>query len=147
MHVGKVQKLKQMAAYSCSRCGSTFRSRQALGGHMSVLVCPQISTAATTATESPTPAEATGQNSATATTTNQPPVLPATAPAVAPGVAPAAATAPATVPAAVPYSIEQLLRRPKRGCHKHIVVPVDIAPSPPCDERNTYRLYEVQSCQ
>jgi hypothetical protein len=146
---GKVQKLKQMTAYICSRCDSTFPSRQALGGHMSVLVCPQISTAVTTAT---TPAEAThvvtGQISATATTTNQPPapaVAPAVAPAAAPATAPAAApaAAPAVAPAAAHFSIDQLLRRPKRGCHKHIVVPLDITPSPPCDERNTYRLYEV----
>ena len=155
-----------MAGYTCSRCGSTFASKQALGGHMrhDVMRCQEIATLATAANACTTPAEATHDLPDTESDTE--PILvaaveavaaPAATPAVAAatvieqaaaaaGAAPAAtpAVAGATAAAVVPFTIEKLLQRPTRGCHQHIVVPLDITPSPPCNEHNTYRLYETQ---
>ena len=106
-----------------------------------VMRCQEIATLATAANACTTPAEATHDLPDTESDT-EPILVAAVEPVAAPAATPAVAGA--TAAAVVPFTIEKLLQRPTRGCHQHIVVPLDITPSPPCNEHNTYRLYETQ---
>ena len=133
-----------MPNYACSRCGFLFPSKQALGGHNArgVLTCRRVVNSSLAPATS-VPAASPGHGNVVVRDNNlaerddnfdvtgdQNDVeVPANG----------------AVAAAAPLStIQQLLQRPKRANHKHIIVPLDVERLSTCDTANTFKLHETQ---
>ena len=123
-----------MAGFVCTRCGVLFPSRQALGGHRSILVCTPMTAAAasssTAASAAPHAADAADDNSAHG-----------------PDDQSADDVDGQNIQLQVPpaqLSTVQLLQRPTSEYAKHRVVPRAVpACERTCNVDNTFKLHEV----